>query len=475
MPKHLFIVFFSFLLIVTQQLNAQIPEELIVFTQNSDSDFTKKTIDSLQKYTNARNIPMKVVVIAQGVPKYLSYTPCMVYQNHLGRSMYKGRLTSFGRILNFVRMVRNAPLGLEEKTLDESHLVYQEGLSKVLFEYKITEPNGEGIKKIKDMDAFIKTAKTGIEEGFKQIKNLANIQVPTASWKFYMSFYPYVDAKGKLYISSEMYSGYDCVNPIYKKFDFPISGKLKKLKKAFAAAAADLEQAWMQIHKNSELGDEINPIPSELVAKSWEESDLRLPAPPAEHIKQLPPMTNKQLPEKWEFAGASDPFIPAVSFSFPEPLTQYSGEAKEISGTMTFSAPQSLDGATGHFEAKTASITMGLEELDEHLHKMFKVKDFPVASFDFKDLKVNNDMDWGELMPFTLSAKFNLKSVQIEVPVSGQVELSVDEDGVSPVLLFYASFQLPELHDTFDLEKPGGDEKANNSVIFSLNFKLKGT
>jgi hypothetical protein len=112
------------LLIFTQQLNAQIPEELIVFTQNSDSEFTKKTIDSLQKYTNARNIPMKVVVIAQDVPKYLSYTPCVVYQNHLGRSMYKGRLTSFGRIVNFIRMVRNAALGLDEKLLDDRHLVY---------------------------------------------------------------------------------------------------------------------------------------------------------------------------------------------------------------------------------------------------------------------------------------------------------------------------------------------------------------
>jgi hypothetical protein len=451
---------------------AQLEEELIVFTQNNDSDFTKNILDSLQKYTKAQNIPIKIVELEDQVVEEIPYTPFIVYQNHLGRSPYKGRFTSFSRIKNAVRMLRRQAKGFKEKQFEEK-FVWEKGQTKVLFYMEMTEIKGEGAKYIKQLDKFKKQAVEGVKKGLKDLEWRDKGAVSAATYNFYLNFHPYIGADKKLYVSSSIYSGYDCVTPIYTQYDQPANGKYKKVKDIFEAAAADLMKAWNNLRQNSEEGDAITAIEA-MEKVSWEALGLALPKAPENSEKVLPALTNQPIPQKWIYKGSVDADLPAVAFSFPEPLTQYAGEATEVEGELIFSKENSLDGATGLFTVNTHSVTMGLEDLDHHIHEsMLFVDSLAEASFEFIDVKAEKPMAWGDLIPFEVKGNFRLKNIEIEVVAKAQAELTIAEDGETPQLLIYANFHLPELHDTFGLERPGGPASANNQLYFTLNFVME--
>ena len=91
MPK----LFISFFLIVSYAFNssAQLQEELLLLVDsNKNSPFVLKDIQLLSDKMQAENIACQIINIAQtAVPTSIAYTPSIVYRNHLGFKLYKGR------------------------------------------------------------------------------------------------------------------------------------------------------------------------------------------------------------------------------------------------------------------------------------------------------------------------------------------------------------------------------------------------
>lgn len=451
---------------------AQLEEELIVFTQNNDSDFTKNILDSLQKYTKAQNIPIKIVDLKDKVPADIPYTPFIVYQNYLGRSPYKGRISSFSRIRNSVRMLRRQAKPFKQKSYENKY-VWEKGQTKVLFYTEMTEVKGEGAKHVKKLEQFKAKALKGIEKGLSDLVWKESGEISAATYNFYLNFHPYIGADKQMYISTSIYSGYDCVTPIYTQYDQPAKGKYKKTTAVFEAAAKDLMQAWNNLRQDSKEGDAIAAIEG-MKTVSWKDMGLELPAAPPNAEKNVGTLSEKDLPLKWIYKGSVDTETPAVAFSFPEPLTQYAGEATDVKGYIVLKAKQNLEQAVGEFEVNTHSVTMGLEDLDHHIHEgMLFVDSLPQASFEFVELKAEKALEWGELIPFEVKGKFRLKNIELELMAKAQAELSISEDGKGPQLIIFANFHLPELENTFGLERPGGPDSANNQLYFTLNFVME--
>lgn len=83
---------------------------LIVFHQPGrsavDTQFMETQLPPIAAIAKSMGIGLRVVNAAKGAPPDVGITPLLVYQNHLGRSIYQGRSTTVDRVRNFLRTSR---------------------------------------------------------------------------------------------------------------------------------------------------------------------------------------------------------------------------------------------------------------------------------------------------------------------------------------------------------------------------------
>ncbi|WMX12515.1 YceI family protein [Aureispira sp. CCB-E] len=468
MPKY--ITFLILLLSFSTIAQQKIDEELIIFVQKStDSPFTLENIKALQGYMQERNITTKIIDIDKtGAPKEVGYTPFIVYRNYLGRKIFKGRYTSHKRLLNFIRTVRRLPV--ENSSYEESNVfVWEKERSNLIIKLKVTEAQGT-LPKNFSQKKFQQEYLKGLKEGFDAAKYKKNSLVGNSDELIYCSFYPYLAEDGKVYVSSEIHSHYDCHTAIYQQFETPAVGT--SISKAFALAA---QNSFAEIQRQlieSKLGDAMNYI-TDKNSVSWEALNLKKLATPEKST--ITNMENIAFPKTWTIAGPVDKSTPILAFNFPPPLRHYGGELTSVTGNISLEQSQNLKAATGQFTVNVASIEMGESDLTQAVtESMLYVDKYPTAQLVFKSIDGEQlQLALGNITTAKIEVALTLLEKTAPVTATAQFEPFLDENG-DLRLHVYTQFAINDLKGSYTVSGPDGPADANNKMLFRASFIMKG-
>ena len=446
---------------------------LVVFQQHGSlagNDFAAKSLPRLRELAAARGIALDLRDAGAGAPGEVHTTPLVAYQDALGRSIFRGRYSDLDRIGQFLRTVSAGPLANADTPYEDTP-AWRRGRAVVIAPLKITSLSGS-IPSRYDEHAFADRARRAILSGFTRFRMERKIVAGPSDRAFYMDFHPYRDAGGRLYVSTAIYSGFNCVEPVFSGFDEPVAGDFAAPDEVFARAAKMLEDRVAQLSVSSEIGDAYDPVSKDVPVKSWEALGLALPAAkPEDGVRgRAATMT---LPRRFvvEDARPADP--PRLQFRFASPLDTYNGEVRSLSGSIVLSETSRLRGAVGSLDAATASVTMGNKTLDAELaSSMLKVDAFPSARFVLDPVDAADvPLVPGVPTPFTATGRLEMLGVTVPVSVSAQAEPALAEDG-TPRLHVRAKFRL-RIGAPFGLKGPDGPAPANDTLEFDVRLALK--
>lgn len=447
--------------------------ELIVFTGDADAavtkDFKEKFLPQIKEMAKSQGISLTEKNISKGAPAEVTFTPSIYFQNHLGRSLYIGRYHYIDKLKTFIRTVSRMP---QPVATNEKHdvLVWKRERATVFSPVKIT-PLGGVVPDGHDAEGFHKAAMAALAKGASNYNLQALYTAQRSDRAMYLALYPYHGTDGKFFLSAEMYSQFNCIDPIYKRFDKPFEGVWKSWEKVFEEAGKVLQDEVAAQLASTAKGDGMLPIPRSAASKSWDELGLTLPKAPegaaANTAVQVP------LGQKWEFAGPAEAGGSVLNFSFLAPMDYYAGEVKAMFGGMELSGGPSIDQAIGKFGIETGSLTMGDPGLDAHVHEMIAILEHPKAFFAFEKMlsMENPKLAFGVLTQFAVHGQLEFMSVKVPLDVTAQLEPVLDENG-NPRLMVNAAFGL-RLKEYFGLDGPDGPQPAADSMQFLLNFLLK--
>jgi polyisoprenoid-binding protein YceI len=446
---------------------------LVVFRQDgslADRDFATKSLPRLRELAAARDITLDLRDARAGAPGEVHATPLLVYQDASGRSIFRGRYTDLDRIAQFLRTVRAGPLANAE-TEHENMPVWRRGRTVVIAPIKITSLSGV-LPARYDEHAFMDRARKAILSGFRRFHAERRVVTFPSDRAFYMDFHPYRDAAGRLFVSTAIYSGFNCVEPVFMGFDEPVTGEWATPDDVFARAAKMLEDHVAQLSVSSEAGDAFDPVADGTPSPTWAALGLALPpAPPAAAARA--PATAAALPRRFVVADAAADDPPRLQFRFAAPLDSYNGEVRSLKGTIVLGEGSRLKGAAGTLDAVTASVTMGSTALDAELRKtILRTEAFPDARFVLDPVEAGGAaLSPGVPAPFTATGHLEMLGLSIPLSVNAQAEVGSDEDG-TPRLEVRARFRL-RIGSTLGLKGPDGPAPANDTLEFDARFALK--
>ncbi len=466
--KSLLLIFYSWL--ICSQLAAQInTEQLLLFVDSKNKILQTEDLAALEKLAQVNTVHLKIVDVQQGVPSEITFTPSIVFQNYLGRSFYYGRYKNLSRLQNFIRISRLAHQQ-DSENIKTDILVWKNGKSSITAPLKITELQGE-LPKDFASSTFLPMAKNATSKSMQQFKKQATYNSSRCTRSFYINLYPYVDAKKNLTISAELFSQYNCVEPIFQKYEQGlVSGKWKNRAALFAKAGQLMEAEILSQIESSAIGDAFSPLKTSISNKSWEVLQLQLPPKPMKNKIGTPQEFNAK--QKWMVVPNENKNEPIVIFSFLPPVDNYAGEVKALSGTLDLGKEKQLLGAKGDFEVNIADVTMGAEDFDyEVQNKMLQKMKFPSSSFQFEITNVDkSNLELGQINQIMVKGKFTLLGKTIDLQMPAQIEPFVASDGNS-ILQVNLNFQLPLYHE-FQVKGPDGPSPAKDTLQFFMKFHL---
>ena len=209
---------------------AETSEELVVFvdsTARSDvaRRFDAEHLPTIRQTAEDLGAPLTVVDVAErGAPAEVHITPLIVHQSPRGRAWFQGRYVDSGKLAHFIRTSRAVPpLSIEQSKTDVA--IWQRGRSKVLAPIKVTPLQGT-LPADHDADAFATMARNAILDGTTRFSRHATVELGPADRAFYIDFHPYATDDGRLFVSTALFSQFNCIEPIYSGFDAPTAGTL---------------------------------------------------------------------------------------------------------------------------------------------------------------------------------------------------------------------------------------------------------
>lgn len=451
---------------------APVSGRIVVFEQEGSlaaRDFAANTLPRLRAIASERGLAVDVRDASTGAPAEVHVTPLLVYQDAQGRSIFRGRYSDLDRFAQFLRTVKSGPL--EGAPAQHDNIaVWRRGRAVVLAPIKITSLTGT-LPPRYDENAFLDRARRAVLAGFTRFRYEREADTGPSDRAFYMDFHPYRDAGGKLFVSTAIYSGFNCVEPVFVRFDEPLSGPWTSFDDVFREAGRMLEDEVAQLVVGSKVGDAFDPVSEKIARPSWAALGLALPAVAASAPKAGAPRV--ALGARWaiEEPAASDP--PRLGFRFAPPLDTYNGEVRVISGTIVLGKDGTLSGATATLTTRTSSLTMGNKTLDAEVKdKMLRVAQFPTATFSLDPLPASTArLTFGAPVPFSGTGRFELLGKAIPLAVNAQAEPVIAEDG-SPRIEVHATFRL-RIGDPFGLKGPDGPSPANDTLVFDARLRLK--
>lgn len=461
------------LLMLWGQLQASGGELLLIYQKGDhevSKDFQDNYIPKIEAMAKEQGIVVKQVEITGKAPKGIQATPAIVFQNHLGRSVYTGRYHYVNKIKTFIRTVKRMP---QRNVENEKHdvLVWKNGGSTVLTPIKIGSLSGV-VPKGFDSGKFKKGALKAISKGMGRYKYAAKYLANRPDRLMYSAFYPHRSEDGKLYISVEIYSQFSCVDPVFKQFESPIQGDWGNWEGVFVEAAALVEQHIVAELNNPARGDGMLPLPKSVKTVSFEEMGLPLPDAPVGASTDFSAIDLK-IAQKWTMEGPIAEDVPVINFSFPAPLDYYAGEITEMIGFLNLGSNASILKSLAAFSASMESLTMGDPSLDHSIADMVMLADYPKATFSFESIEVIDQpvVTFGAVSQFIVHGQMDFKGIKIPLDVVAEITPTLNEAG-EPRLQVFATFKLPLKRD-FDINGPDGPAEASDFLDYNLNFLLK--
>lgn len=447
--------------------------ELVVFVQKGDDpvtqDFMDNVLPDIKAIAEKQSLDFKLKDVNAGHPEMITFTPAIVFQNHLGRSLYIGRYKLLDKIKTFIRTVKRLP---QKKVDNVKHdvLVWENECATIYTPAKITPLAGE-VPDGFDQEKFISDARKALDKGMDAYTLQHEFNAQRNFRAMYMAFYPYLSADGKLSISAEMYSQFNCVIPIHKRFENPFEGQWTDWEAVFAEAGKTMQEALKKQLVNVENGDALLPVSRQLEIDSWEAFGLPLPAAP--QGSNAADVSDIRLGRKWKMDGPIAEDVPVVNFAFQAPVDYYAGEVTKLFGNLTLGAGNAITGAVATFGVDLSTLTMGDPSLDHHVADMILLTEHPKAKYIFKKVESvdNPKLAFGSVSQFTVDGTIDFMGKQVPLGVVAQIEPILNEDGKAR-LQVYCSFNL-RLKDNFGIDGPDGPQPAADTMVFLLNFLLK--
>lgn len=451
-------------------------EELLIFVQPEAEGaiaeaWRAEHLPAIRDAAAQLEIPVRRLDVADGVPDEVRITPFLVYQSARGRAFFQGRYADAGKVKHFLRTSRAIPAPSDELTKTDV-AVRQVGRSRVYAPIKITDPAGK-LPADGAVADFKHRAQAAVRAAFEAFEVRDRAELGPSDRAFYMDFYPYVDpvGEGELFVSVALFSQFNCIEPVYKSSE-PFRGPYARLDEVFARAVRALEDEVQRQIGGSPIGDGFDPIPAETPIKSWAELGLELPKMAGSIDPGAAPLPLAEWPRHWKIAAAEHE-TPRLIFRFPSPLERYSGEVRELTGSLVLPDSGELRGASGFIEAKTASVTMGEASLDKAVHqKMIHIADFPTSRFTVdRFLPETEPLTFGRPARLHAQGAFHLMGRDVPLDVQGDVEPILGSGG-EPRLRVRAAFEL-RLSAPFGIAGPDGPEPARDTLKFFLDFHLE--
>lgn len=468
--KNIFVFCVGFLLnsSVFGQINQDLKEQLILFSQKEDTHFVKNTLPKIKEYCIEKGIELIEKDVEKGTPESIVSTPAIVYQNYRGRSIYSSRYAEFTTIKNFIRTARVVPQTESQNCIDDV-LVWKNGQTKIAGKLKITNLKGN-IPKEFSSTAFKSKITQSLTNGMTDFDFENQVCLLKTDRLFYLDIHPYQSREGQLFLSMEMYSKFSCKTPVFSKMIEPVSGNFENFEELAAEVGFIFQQEIYRQMKTSEIGDAFSTISNNTPIVTWGSLGLALPDRPKSTV-DLVSIPN-DFPTEWLFKSGIDEETPIVQFRFMEPLDRYVGEIRKIKGELTLSDKQVLQ--SGSFEADMQSLTMGMEDFDKNvLTKYIKAFKFPKSFFSFSNDLSESPLQWGETTFLKVSGTFELMKKEKEVEVAAQITPVISEEGAI-LLQVSASFSL-NIVDDFGIKGSDGPNPARKTMLFDLNFLMKST
>ena len=459
----LFIIFFQFAF-------AQNNGELLIIVQANKSisnNLLKEDLTAIKRMAVEQDLAVKIVELDKQNPMTVDFTPTIIFQNHRGRSNYRGRYKAIDRLTNFVRTAKWQVN--KSKFYHKSEiLTYSLHKTTLAAPIKITSLKGD-LPVNYDNDEFVEAAQKAIIKGMNKMQFQKSVELPAAARLFYMDFHPYRSKKGELFINTSLYSMFSCAAPVFESH-IPLKGTYKNMEQLFQAAGQLLEtQLFVQL-ENIQNGDGLELLNSGNTQTTLDDLGYSLPK---QSMKETIVPNNIEITnDQWIFDQPFSKTSPALQFQFPAPLDHYSGEAKQMTIQLQLREGQNFRQAKGKVKVATQSITMGDKALDDHILNEYILADkFPLSTYDFIIVSGPDSLTFGTSQAIQLEGNFQMSGIETPIRASGTVELTLNKVG-EPRLHIMGKFDLALL-ELFGIKGPDGPKEASNMLQFRLNFLMK--
>lgn len=430
-------------------------ERVQIFTQSADRLFINVVLDSLRAYLQEERIAYEIIDIQQGVPMEITSTPALAYLRGDQRTIYSGRYTEFSTIRNFIRTSRYRTLE-SQRYCSDSGWIWPVGRLKIKLQKKITPLKMEpGIQLNEHLVQLILDT---IKQSTQELIFQESFCLQATDRTYYLDVHPYISKSG-LFLSYEIYSQFDCIDPIHSALKSPISGSLMTMDSMLQALYTQVEKAIRQDITYSKIGDQITPIDSTIGYTPW----------PILSIEEEEVILSEMITGKpdglWELLLQDPVQESALTFHFPAPLDRYRGEISGIEGRLVMEDGMLTE---GQFIATMNTLTMGMQSLDSKvIEKYLKCQKYPLSHFQF-NLEKPVALQWGQSTNFEIPGRFKLLRKSHEVIVNGKLTPIVSQ-GI-PFVEVLGSFVIPL--DLFNIKAPEGPDDIKNQVIVNIHFFL---
>ena len=424
---------------------------------------------AIEQEASELGVPLSLVDVREsGAPPEVQLVPLLLYQNHRGRSIFQGRHADAGKVSHFVRTARFVPQG--NGAIERADVATRQlGRMTLALSVKVTGLGGT-LPDGHDAAAFEASAREAVfarlgELGFQ---HQASALLDRSDRTFYLDFYPWRGEDGTWWVTPALYSQFHCHEPVFMGLDEAPSAPT--LEGAFAAAAQMLADRVEVVRTTSTIGDDFNPVGTEVASTTLEALGFPLPPPPAAGAVAAADVSLDA--REWVVDLAASGGAP-IQFQFPAPLDNYTGVARDVEGLLVLAGDGGLAGASASVQVATPSVTMGETGLDDWIHgaNVLAIDDFPAARFVLREFSGDlAPLAFGE--PRQLVATGDFSMVGLTTPLSATVELLpvVNEAGEAR-LETTAQFRV-NIRDPFGIDGPDGPEPASSTLEFFVRGAL---
>lgn len=440
-------------------------EQLIIFEIADKTRVQKlfhdKVLPQIIELAKKNNISLILKTSRNGLPAEITTLPAIIYQNPLGRSIYRGRFSQISRIANFIQTSKFVP---QKNTLltFKSAAVEERGRAKIVYPIKISTVTG-GKPKDYDDSKFKLEMKRIIIKSLKSIKLKKKVSLQPLDKRFYFDFYPWVSDKGVLYLSGKIFSQHHCKKFIWTTGKTPFVSSWKNRKKSFQSLAKKMYSELNVILAKDTIGDSFDVVSKKNSSKSWGQLNIKLPELKNNHKKNI----KIGIPLHWEIKGKLGKNSRA-QFSIAPPNDNYSGLIRKMNGAFSFGKGGQIALSKGWFEADMLSITMGDSDLDDSLleEDMFHTSKFAASKIVFSPISSSEigKLKFGEESQVKTKGLFVFKGIKETMMVDLSFEPTIDHNGAVKLFL-KAQFEI-ELTKYAMVGAPGKHDKRNVVQFF---------